>query len=298
MLMGAVPRPIPGDEEHFPAAKWLDTLGHDSPYDYDPVWATCDRLGLAATFHAGGMGWGSRQSTRSYMYNHIGNFAAAGEASARALFFGGVPRRFPNLKFAFQEGGVGWGCNLLSDILSHYAKRNGEAIRRYDPARFDDAEFAQLFDEYADGRIRELRDRMPYGLHFWSEAEDDPTVIDEFADSAVTGPQDVIDIFTRQYHFGCEADDPMNASAFDTRSNPGGARLPAVFASDIGHWDVPDFRGVLPEAYELVEDGHLSEGDFERFVFGNAVSLWAGTNPDFFRGTSVEVAVDKHLART
>ena len=32
-----------------------------------------------------------------------------GEAVCKALFMGGVTRRFPALKFAFLEGGVGWG---------------------------------------------------------------------------------------------------------------------------------------------------------------------------------------------
>ena len=102
-------------------------------------------------------------------------------------------------------------------------------------------------------------------------------------------------IFTEQYFFGCEADDPMNAMAFDASRNPRGARLPAVFASDIGHWDVPDFRGVLGEAWELVEDGHVTTDDFRDFTFGNAVRLWGGTNPDFFRGTVVESAADVAL---
>ena len=53
----------------------------------------------------------------------------------------------------------------------------------------------------------------------------------------------------------------MAAVAFDERLNPLGARIPALFASDIGHWDVPDFRRVLEEAWELVEHGLLdSEG--------------------------------------
>jgi hypothetical protein len=40
-------------------------------------------------------------------YNHIGHFASAGHAVAKALFFGGITRRFPDLNFAFLEGGVG-----------------------------------------------------------------------------------------------------------------------------------------------------------------------------------------------
>jgi predicted TIM-barrel fold metal-dependent hydrolase len=290
MMAGVIPRPLP-DHEGSRAARWIDTLGHDSVHDYDPVWRTCVELGVAPTFHAGGQGWGTRMSTTNYVYNHIGNFAAAGEAAARSLFFGGVPMRFPELRFAFQEGGVAWACNLYSDILGHWEKRNKDAIGHYDPRELDVDALRGYFDEYATPAMRERGDRFTYGLNMLSEPEDDPALVDEFAESLVRAPADVIDIFTRQYHFGCEADDPMNALAFDRSLNPHGARLRGVFASDIGHWDVPDFRGVLPEAYELVEDGHFSEKDFEEFVFGNPVSLWAGGRPDFFEGTVVESAV-------
>ena len=47
-----------------------------------------------------------------------------------------------------------------------------------------------------------------------------------------------------------------------------------MFASDIGHWDVPDVREVLPEAWELVEHGHIDEGEFRAFTYKNPRSLW------------------------
>lgn len=297
MLAGVIPRPVPGADGSR-AARWIDTLGHDSVHDYDPVWAACDRLGVTPTFHSSAQGWGTRMSTTNYVYNHIGSFAAAGEAAARSLVFGGVPMRFPNLRFAFQEGGVAWACNLYSDILGHWAKRNRDAIGHYDPAVLDHALLGDLFDAYARGRIKERRDRLAYGLNMLSEAEPDPAGTDEFAGTGIESPADIVRIFTEQYHFGCEADDPMNAMAFDTSVNPHGARLRGVFASDIGHWDVPDFREVLPEAYELVEHGHFTEADFADFVFGNPVALWAGNNPSFFDGTVVEGAVRSHLAAT
>jgi hypothetical protein len=49
------------------------------------------------------MGWGSRVSVNNYMYNHIGHFAAASEALCKGLFFGGVTKRFPGIKFMFLE---------------------------------------------------------------------------------------------------------------------------------------------------------------------------------------------------
>ncbi len=165
MLAGVIARPVEGAEST--SARWIDTLAHDSPFDYDPLWATLDRLGVAATFHASGMGWGSRTSTSNYAYNHIGNFAAAGEAIARSLFFAGVPRRYPTLRFAFQEGGIALAASLFADLLGHWSKRNTEAIAHYDPARLDRTELVALFDEFATGATRErlgrgrLRPRLP-----------------------------------------------------------------------------------------------------------------------------------------
>jgi hypothetical protein len=65
----------------------------------------------------------------------------------------------------------------------------------------------------------------------------------------------------------------MNATAFG-RTNPFGAKLNAIFSSDIGHFDLIDMRHPLPEAYELVEDGHITADDFPAFTFANAVRLW------------------------
>ena len=62
-----------------PVLRW-DTFGLDSAYDYDPLWRRCVELGVNPTFHTGGMGWGSRNSISNYVFNHIGHFAAAGDA--------------------------------------------------------------------------------------------------------------------------------------------------------------------------------------------------------------------------
>ena len=39
--------------------------------------------------------------------------------------------------------------------------------------------------------------------------------------------------------------------------------------------------------FELVEDGLITESDFQDFVFGNAVRLWGTQNEHFFEGTAV-----------
>ena len=59
---------------------------------------------------------------------------------------------------------------------------------------------------------------------------------------------------------------------------------------------MPDFREVLPEAWELVDDGHVDRDDFRAFTCDNAISLLAGARPDFFEGTVVEDYAKKQTA--
>ncbi len=290
MMGGAIPRKLGGSGPGG-APVWVDTLGHDSLYDYDPVWRRCEELGVAPTFHAGGQGWGSRMSTTNNSYNQVGNFAAAAEATCRSLVFGGVPMRFPDVRFAFQEGGVAWAAALLAGILGHWDKRRLERIQYYNPAHLDQDRLAELFRAYARGPVADRVERLGEGLSGLSDPDEDLAHIDQFGESLITGEKDILEMFTGRFYFGCEADDPLNALAFSSGMNPAGARLPAVFASDVGHWDVRDMREVLPEAYELVEHGQLTEEEFRDFVFANPVRLWAGMRPDFFAGTAVEDAV-------
>jgi predicted TIM-barrel fold metal-dependent hydrolase len=285
MFMGCVTREFEGASG---PGRWVDTLGHDSLYDYDPVWRRCEELGVAPTFHSGGQGWGTRMSTVNNSYNQVGNFAAADEGLCRSLVFGGVPMRFPRMHFAFQEGGVAWAGALLAGLISHYEKRNINAIQQYDPDSVDTELLSRLFLEYGAPDVAGRVDRLADGLELLSSPHDLPRDVDMFGESLLTGVDDLLEMFAHRFFFGCEADEPMNALAFASDLNPGGVTLPAIFASDVGHWDVPDLRGVVPEAYELVEHGHVNEEQFRDFVFDNPVKLWNAMNPDFFRGTVVE----------
>jgi predicted TIM-barrel fold metal-dependent hydrolase len=301
MLPGNVRRPLPIVERRAPEAArfgfWVDNLAVDSLYDYDPVWAKCVDLGVAPTFHSSSMGWGSRNSISSYVYNHIGNFAAAGDAVCKALFLGGVIHRFPKLRCAFLEGGVGWACNLYSDLLGHWSKRNRHDVQNYNPARLNRELFRDLCRRYGTPLIQDRLHTLEAGERM-TGPDEDSSMLDEFAACGMERPEDVRDVFMRNFYFGCEADDPMNAWAFNARVNPYAARLNAIFSSDIGHWDVPDMTEVTAEAYELVEHGLITEDDFRHFVFANPARLWASMNPDFFKGTAVGCEVQQLLAAT
>ena len=53
---------------------------------------------------------------------------------------------------------------------------------------------------------------------------------------------------------------------------------------------------VLAEAHERVEEGLMTDADFRDFTFTNPETLHVGMNPDFFKGTVVEDAVEALLA--
>ncbi|MBV9862658.1 MAG: amidohydrolase family protein [Alphaproteobacteria bacterium] len=275
------------DPESRRLAVWYDVLGIDSEYDYDPVWAKCEEVGIAPTFHSSSSGQGLRLSPSNFVYNHIGHFAAAGHAVAKGIFLGGVTRRFPNLRFAFLEGGVGWGVQLFGDLVEHWERRGAPALERMQPEKLDRKLLMSLVEKhgYEDiAAVLRARDGYPdpEGQHLTGQRDE----LDDFAACKITRKEDWVELYAKPFYFGCEADDRMNASAF-SRGIPFGSQLNAIFSSDIGHFDVIDMRDPVPEAYELVEDGLITEDNFRDFVFANAVRLWGTQNPRFFEGTRV-----------
>src|SRR6266446_5699714 len=301
MVGGLMRRPVPALAEERPDAaslvEWYDVIGLDSDHDYDPVWEKCRELRIAPSFHNGARSILLRNSPSNFCFNHIGHFASAGHAVCKALFFGGVTRRFPDLNFAFLEGGVGWACMLYADLIGHWEKRNRQAIESTNPSKLDRAKLLQLAEKYAGAATIDAV-RRNEGLEgdtgtLTGGVED----VDDYFRCKIERKEDIRDLFVPRYYFGCEADDPVNAWAFNRRANPLGARLNAIFSSDIGHFDVPDMAKVVPEAYELVEHGLITADDFRDFMFTNAVRFWGEVNPDFFKGTAVEMTAAEALAK-
>jgi len=302
MFGGGFPRRIPAaeglDATMGRFSVTYDNLGIDSDYNYDAVWQRCRELAIAPTFHSGGRGFGLRNSPSNFTFNHIGHFAAAGHAIAKGLFLGGVTRRFPDLNFAFLEGGAGWGCQLFADLIEHWERRGAKGLAYMDPSKLDRKLLRSLVEKYGHADMAaelDKRDGWP------ARDEDEPTggvpVLDDFAACNIARKEDWVDLYARPYYFGCEADDRMNVTAFG-RANPFGARINAVFSSDIGHFDVPDMLSPVPEAHELVEDGLITDDDFRDFTFANAVRLWGQQNPRFFEGTRVAREAAAVLAAT
>lgn len=293
MIAGHAQRPTPGaPPELIRETGWLDTFGIDSEYDYDPFWARCEAHGVSLAAHAIGMGFGTRRSPSNYVYNQIGHFASTGEALAKSLFLGGVPFRFPKLRFAFLEGGAGWATALYSDLVNRWEKRNKDVLPRYYRGNIDIDTFSALLDEYAPqfARFGDVEAGSGRAMTAFDGREND------FALCGVEHAEDIKTLFADRFYFGCEADDPTTKLAFDTGFNPFGAELRTIFSSDIGHWDVADMREVLGEAYELVERGWIDRAQFRDFTFQNAIRLHGSANPLFFRGSVVETPAAAVLA--
>jgi hypothetical protein len=166
-----------------------------------------------------------------------------------------------------------------------------------DPRTLDRALLMSLAEKHGDADMVEAlraRDGWPdNGASLTGGIAD----LDDFSACRISRKEDWLDLYARPFFFGCEADDRMNACAFG-RGNPFGSKLNALYSSDIGHFDVIDMRDPLPEAWELVEDGLISDDDFRDFTFASAVRLWGTQNPRFFEGTVVARAAAEELART
>ncbi len=279
VIGGPVPRPLP---DVGAGALRHDVLGLDSDYDYDPFWARCVELGVPVTCHSGTTSIGLRRSPSLYMYNHVGHFASAGEAVAKAMVLGGVMRRHPQLQVAFLEGGVAWGVQLLCDIAARWEKRSAGRIETLDPRHVDRAVFAGLLARYGGERWED-----PAVIeHALAVNDIPPADLDDFRFAGIETIADLVAQFDR-FYFGCEADDPTIVWAFADKVNPQGAQLRAILGSDIGHWDVADVTTVVPEAYEFVEHGLLDADQFRAFACDNAIRLYSRANPGFFDGTPI-----------
>ncbi len=294
LCAGYVQRPfgaLAADPEASKYAFWLDQFGIDSVYDYDAVWAKAQELNVSIAFHSGFIGMTPYRSISSYVFNHLSMLAEGQSSLAKSLFLGGVTRRFPTMHFAFLEGGVAWAAALYSDLVGHWEKRNLGALRReLDPALVDRTLILEMMSRYAPDAPK-VDTRL---LRRPAEPED---MLDEFASCGIESAADVKELFVDPFFFGCEADDPLTSMAFNTKVNPLGAELKAMMGSDIAHWDVPDMAEVLSEAWEMVEHEWIDAAAFEKFTFTNPVRFYTGTNPAFFKGTVVEAAVDRFLAR-
>lgn len=302
IIPGSVRRPIKSIADKYAfkdhpevggRSHWLDFFGLDSEYDYDPFWKKVIELGINPSTHSAGMGWDARASTSNYMFNHIGHFADASEALAKSLFFGGVTKRFPELRIALLEGGAAWGANVFTHLVDRFNKRGRDAVQNYNPEHLDQDFYYELFQQYGADLLKDRTlskeevVKQAYGVlgSFNNHQQEN---FDDFALAGIESVEDIRDRWVNNFYFGNEADDRTVVHAFNTKANPLGIKLNALFSSDSGHWDVPEITETLAETYDLVKEGAITEEDFKSLVFTKPYEFYTANKPDFFKGTAVE----------
>ncbi|MGH7908027.1 MAG: hypothetical protein ACREP6_15490 [Candidatus Binataceae bacterium] len=137
--------------------------------------------------------------------------------------------------------------------MAHSQQRSAAGL---DPANLDRDKFNELCREYGGKLFADRLERV-----FGEDASDllsgpkdiQGINLDDYAAADVKRESDIRDRFIPNFFFGCEGEDRMTSIAFDSRKNLLGAKLNAMFGSDIGHFDVLDMREPVLEAYEMVE---------------------------------------------
>jgi uncharacterized protein len=94
--------------------------------DYDPLWAECQKQGIAVGFHGGGrtlltpdFSLGDIFGDRLMMW-HTFNQPLGVMAAAVSLIGGGVLERFPELRVALLEGNCSWAPWLMHRLDEHH----------------------------------------------------------------------------------------------------------------------------------------------------------------------------------
>ena len=137
------------------ARVYIDALGVDSPYDYDPVWQNFVDLGIPVTSHTGSMGWPDRSLTSNFVGNHLGHFAES-HHTLRAASSSAATRAVPDAELRVPRGRRRLACNLYGDLFGHWEKRNRTFMDEHlKPTNLDTAEFRRLFEQYTAGNPRD-----------------------------------------------------------------------------------------------------------------------------------------------
>lgn len=97
---------------------------------YDPIYAAAEANGLPISMHTSGAGMKSfpEQSywAETFAEEHVTQHPFAHMVSASSLLLNGIPERYPDLTFVFQEAGIGYVPYLLHRLDTAYHEFNPE----------------------------------------------------------------------------------------------------------------------------------------------------------------------------
>jgi predicted TIM-barrel fold metal-dependent hydrolase len=113
-----------------PSMLGLPTLWEDH---WDPFFRACEETETVVNLHVGSSSHTIKPSVNSPSEVYGPLFGVNGMASTLEYLFAKVPVRFPTIKFAISEGGIGWVPYMLDRI------RYDMTVKRMQPGGFGDA---------------------------------------------------------------------------------------------------------------------------------------------------------------
>jgi uncharacterized protein len=120
-----------GEQAGF-AAVCLITAGAEPPLGdtfYDPIYQAAQDVGLPIVYHSSGSGIDDFliRGFQRFLETHSLGFVFFNMATIVSMLVQGVPERFPQLKFGFQEAGIFYIPMLMYRLDAEFRKRRAEA---------------------------------------------------------------------------------------------------------------------------------------------------------------------------
>jgi predicted TIM-barrel fold metal-dependent hydrolase len=112
--------------------------------DWDPLWDACTELRLPINFHIGASDialsffatapWPSLDQERQFLVGGM-DLAMSNARVLSNLIVGGVPERFPDLKFVSVESGIGW-LPFFLELLDYQMEQTAPGLLSMKPSEF------------------------------------------------------------------------------------------------------------------------------------------------------------------
>ena len=162
-------------------------------------------------------------SPSNFVYNHVGHFAAASHAACKAIFLGGVTRRFPELRLRVPRRRRRLGLPALrrpDRAIGNSAAPGAGA--HVDPRNLDRALLLSLVEKYGYERIAAaLRERggrpdPRRRRHLTGGVAE----LDDYSACKITRKEDWRDLYVKPFYFGCEADDRIERLGLQPQGQP------------------------------------------------------------------------------
>jgi predicted TIM-barrel fold metal-dependent hydrolase len=129
---------------------------------WDPFLAACEETDTVVCLHTGSSAWTAASSPGAPLGLYATLFPANALASAADWIWAKVPLRFPKLKIAMSEGGIGW-VPLLLDRLDYVVDHSGQGSGGWEGVDVRPSELLQRnfwFCTIDDPSTLALRDRI------------------------------------------------------------------------------------------------------------------------------------------